>query len=194
MILNVEDSCISKPLACRLSVRASTSDVQAVFFWGLNMENFDRLAYDPETGVFIWKYSHANNVRDGDIAGHLNKKGYFEIGYNNKFYRAHRIAWFIFYGEWPAGNIDHINGIRSDNRIENLRDVTNAVNAQNQHKARSNNKIGLLGVHWNKRAKKWQSTICIDGKNVYIGVFSDKNKAYEAYLLKKRQSHIGCAI
>lgn len=158
------------------------------------MGNFDRLNYDPETGVFTWKHSPSNNVKDGDVAGFLNKKGYLEIGYNNKLHKAHRIAWFIYYGKWPAGDIDHINGIRSDNRIKNLRDVTNSVNLQNQHKARANNKSGLLGVHWSKRSKKWEASICIDGKNVYIGVFTDKNKAHEAYLSKKRQHHIGCTI
>ncbi len=191
--LNVEDSCISKPLACRLSVRASTSDVQAVFFWGFDMENFDRLNYDPETGVFKWAVS-GKCIAVGKMAGYTTPEGYLSIGYDNKLYLAHRLAWFITHGRWPDKQIDHINGNRSDNRIANLRDVSRSANSQNLRKAKSNNKIGLLGVSWGKRNKKWTALIFVNGKKISLGYFSDPLDAHNAYLQAKRKHHTGCTI
>lgn len=188
--LNVEDSCISKPLACRLSVRASTSDVQAVFFWGFNMENFDRLNYDPETGAFTWKLANGKFGK----AGTANAHGYVQIQYDKQIYLAHRLAWFIFHGKWPIGVIDHINGDRASNEILNLRDVSQNVNLQNQRKASKNSKSGFLGACWDKRKNKWRATIYIDCKVRHLGYFCSAELAHNAYLDAKRNYHDGCTI
>ena len=80
------------------------------------------LDYNPETGLFTWNVY--NNIKNKTTAGTFND-GYIQIKIKQKIYQAHRLAWLYVYGEWPKGQIDHINGIRDDNRIENLRDVTN---------------------------------------------------------------------
>lgn len=158
------------------------------------MENFDRLSYDAETGVFTWIASQSGRVKVGDVAGCDNGLGYLQIRYRDKNYRAHRLAWFITHGKWPDGDIDHINGKRSDNRIANLRDVSRSVNLQNQRKPRAGSKSGFLGVGWNKSRGKWMAYINIDGKVKYLGYFDDPAIAHEAYLTAKRSAHKGCTI
>jgi hypothetical protein len=157
------------------------------------MENFDRLNYDPETGDFIWNIS-GKGIAAGKAAGYTTPEGYLAIGYGYKLYLAHRLAWRIFYGNFPLGQIDHINGRRSDNRIANLRDVSTSVNQQNQKRARANNKCGLLGVYFEKRAKKWRALIFVNGKKVSLGYFDDPLDAHNAYLRAKRVNHAGCTI
>lgn len=192
--MNIEDSCISKPLACRLIVRASTSDVQAVFFWGFGMENFDRFKYDPETGVFTW-VSPWKGVRVGDKVGYLDtSNGYLRVAYNRKKYFAHRVAWFIVFGRWPKEQIDHINGNRTDNRISNLREVSNKTNAQNHRTPNKNNTSGYLGVTWHNQMKKWAAGIMVDGRMKHLGLFEDPKLAHEAYKNAKRILHAGCTI
>ena len=158
------------------------------------MENFDRLNYDTETGVFTWVASQSNRVKVGMVAGCDDGHGYFVIRYNGKPYRAHHIAWFLTYGVWPDGDIDHINGNRSDNRIANLRDVSHSVNLQNQRKPQSKNSSGFLGVSRNKAEGKWKATIQTNGKQKHLGYFDDPTIAHNAYLTAKRNMHEGCTI
>ena len=96
------------------------------------------LAYDPDTGVFTWKArtSPFSRVNVGDVAGNLRRDGYIEICVDGRKHQSHRLAWLYVYGEWPADQIDHINGIRTDNRIANLREANNAENHHNLRKAR----------------------------------------------------------
>lgn len=95
----------------------------------------------------------------------------------------------------PIGlDIDHINGDGLNNRRANLRSVSNAVNAQNQRKPKSNNKNGFLGVSWHKQSGKWEAKIGTDGKRKYLGLFDDPSIAHEAYLTAKRNLHEGCTI
>ncbi|WP_230878255.1 HNH endonuclease signature motif containing protein [Burkholderia sp. 9779_493] len=108
---------------------------------------------------------------------------------------AHRLAWFYVYGEWPSGDIDHIDGVRTNNAINNLRDVPRGVNMQNQRRARSNNRTsGLLGVTWHARRYRWCAQIQVDGKRKGIGYFDDAETAHQAYLDAKRKLHAGCSI
>ncbi len=107
------------------------------------------------------------------------KNGYIIYNIDNKNYRAHRLAWFIYYGIWPQAHIDHINGVRDDNRICNLREVTVRKNQQNLRCHREG-KV-LLGAHWDKSKKKWTSNIRINGKSVHLGTFKTSQAAHEAY-------------
>lgn len=148
------------------------------------------LDYDPNSGLFHWKErprSHFKLVRiwktwntrfAGKEAGWPNGNGYLKIPIGRKHY-AHRLAWLIMTGEWPEGQIDHINGARSDNRWVNLRAVTHAENSRNQ-KLRSGSRTGQMGVRWAIRAKKWEAQITRDGSTVHIGYFTNKADAIAA--------------
>ena len=155
--------------------------------------NFEKLSYNPETGIFVWAGS-GHKITKGKVAGRYAGIGYKQIQYEKKYYLAHRLAWFLFYGEWPKGNIDHINGVKDDNRIANLRDVSQSTNKQNTITAYSNNKSGFLGVSRCKDSQKWLAQILIDKKVKRLGLFDSAEKAHEAYLEEKRKNHEGCTI
>lgn len=103
------------------------------------------LSYDPETGILRWKAKPSRQVSIGDIAGYINQDGYVAIKIAGKGYCAHRIAWMLTYGEFPSGYLDHINGVRHDNRIINLRVACPSQNAANGP-IRSNNTTGVKGL------------------------------------------------
>lgn len=153
------------------------------------------LEYDPATGVLRRRVSLSRSTKVGDLAGSVNKYGgYVAVFVDGARYQAHRVAWLIVHGEWPACQIDHINGLRGDNRLCNLRVVTNRVNQQNKRRPRAGNTSGLLGVSWMTKANKWRAQIAIDGRVVYLGLFVDKHEAHAEYLKAKRQIHAGCSI
>jgi hypothetical protein len=119
--------------------------------------------------------------------GYASRKGYLRFFFGRRQYSVHRFAWFYFYGEWPKGQIDHINGDPADNRISNLRCVTPQENAQNQKKAKSTNMTGLLGV--TPSGSGFQARITIGGKAKHLGSFRSAQEAHEAYVSAKRQLH-----
>ncbi|ENP2748006.1 HNH endonuclease [Salmonella enterica] len=131
------------------------------------------LDYDPETGLFTWK---ATNRRGfvGRQAGCVSKKdGYVKIRLNGVLYLAHRLAWNMAYPEDPVGpdeQIDHINHIRTDNRIVNLRTASNTENSRNASIG-VNNTSGALGVWFEKRRNKWAAEIKVDRKKIHLGQF-----------------------
>lgn len=139
------------------------------------------LDYDQKTGVFVWSKKR-RGIKTGKPLGTDNGFGYLRITVFGKSYYAHRLAWFYVYGVWPD-QIDHINGKKSDNRIENLRSVSLQQNAQNKIKAQKNNSSKVLGVSWNKKAKKWAAYICVYKQRKYLGLFNcvvDAEKAYKS--------------
>jgi hypothetical protein len=140
------------------------------------------LIYDSNTGVFTRRISSSNRVKAGDIAGSLTDTGYLRIRVQNVTYKAHRLAWLYVYGEFPAENIDHVNTIRTDNRICNLRAASFSDNNHNQS-LRSNNTSGYKGVSWNSQFSKWVAKIGIEGKRKFIGFFETPEEAYKAYCL-----------
>lgn len=138
--------------------------------------------YDLETGVFFW-LGRGIQKWDGRYAGKpaftsVNSNGYKQGGLNGGRILAHRVAWKYVYGDEPS-QIDHINGNRADNRIANLRAVTNAENHRNQAIPK-NNRSGAAGVHFHTSTGKWQAQIKVNGKNVYLGLFANFQKAVEA--------------
>lgn len=151
------------------------------------------LNYEPSTGIFTWLISKGN-VKTGDIAGSYGKHKHLYVKINGKNYYLHRLAWLYVYEKFPDNMIDHINGIANDNRIDNLRDVTNTINQHNQKTAHINSKSGLIGVYWNKQNKAWKAQITHQGKVIYLGLYKTAQLAHEAYLIAKRDLHIGCTI
>ncbi len=145
------------------------------------------LRYDPKAGELYWRRRSQKwfpskkawktwNVRfSGQRALTAISRGY-RVGFVlSKYCTAHRIIWLMMTGEWP-NHIDHVNGIRNDNRWCNLRSVSQAQNNKNKRIGK-NNKSGQLGVYWNKSEDRWVSQIYIDGKCKYLGHYVDFDEA-----------------
>ena len=112
---------------------------------------------------------HIKKVKVGDVAGWKDELGYVYVRVNGKLIPAHRIIWEMHYGKIPEGmEIDHINHITDDNRIENLRLVTRKDNCKNVSMSKSN-KSGVVGVSWCKRTCKWFASIRVDRKEKFLG-------------------------
>lgn len=150
------------------------------------------LAYDPETGFFTRKVNQGK-AKHGDAAGMIRRDGYLYIGYGGKRTVAQRLAWLMTHGEFPKGQIDHINGARNDNRIANLRDVSHSGNQQNRFGPQRNNTTGFLGVTKTPYGK-FHANIKLNGKTKFIGSFENPESAYQAYLSAKRGMHATCTL
>lgn len=145
------------------------------------------LDYCQSMGVVTWRVACGRQAA-GSVAGSMDSKGYLRIGVLGERHRLHRIAWLLAYGEWPSGLIDHINGVKTDNRLSNLRDTTKSVNAQNMKAERSGTKSGLLGAHAG-RYGTWGAYIKLSGRTTYLGSFKCKEEAHAAYLAAKSVLH-----
>ena len=137
------------------------------------------LEYTEDTGFFTWKKSLANRISVGDIAGAIDGNGYRLIGIHGKRYRAHRLAWLYKTKHQPPEQIDHINGVRDDNRIINLRLASQKENMRNSS-LRSDNTSGTIGIEWHKQNKRWRARITVSGKSIEIGSFLNKEDAIAA--------------
>lgn len=137
------------------------------------------LYFDPLNGIFYWKIKRPN-INIGQTASNIGKNGYVRISINNKRHYAHRLAWLYIYGELPINCIDHINRIKTDNRIENLRAVNKSENAQNAS-LRKNKIVELRGVAFYKNTDKYRARIRFKGKEMHLGIFQTKEQAYAAY-------------
>lgn len=146
------------------------------------------LLYDPSSGIFTWLSPHKNA---GKVAGSMGRR-YLQINIESKSFYAHRLAWFYYHGQWPAHGLDHINGDRTDNRIQNLRDVPHRTNAENRLVAPKHSVTGLLGAY--KRGKRFRGLIVVNGRSVHLGTFDTADLAHAAYIQAKRAFHPGCTI
>lgn len=152
------------------------------------------LRYEPETGKLFWKprgpdwfgkstkFTPETEARQWnarfsgkEIGGKPNSKGYVKVSIRCQDFSAHRIIWQLVYGEAPE-QVDHINGIRSDNRITNLRAVSNAENTKNQ-KERSSNTSGMMGVTYVKKSRLWYARVNDGGKQIHLGSFDTFEEA-----------------
>jgi hypothetical protein len=146
--------------------------------------------YDKETGNLIWKIkpsSRGHHVKAGDIAGTLKSHGYLCVGINYNSYRAHRLIFLMHKGYLPK-TVDHINGDKLDNRIENLRAATVGQNQHNR-KTNANNTSGYKGVCWNKAQKKWAARITLERKNIHLGYFANVEEAAEVVRKAREELH-----
>lgn len=145
----------------------------------------ESLHYNPSTGLFVWKISPCNSIKIGDIAGYKRKDDYIVLRLDKKRYLAHRVAWFYVYGVFPDNCLDHINQNPSDNRIDNLREVTFLENCRNKRKGRRNS-TGCLGVSYSKKNKKYQSSIRFNQKHIWLGYSDNLQDAID----KRKQAEI----
>jgi hypothetical protein len=141
------------------------------------------LNYNPENGIFTWAIKPSMGVDCGDIAGTKNSHGYISILIKRKSHKAHRLAWLYMTGRIPS-LVDHVNGVRDDNRWVNLRECTSQQNAINA-RLRKDNSSGVKGVYWHITAKKWIAQANNKGHRVYIGRFASLSEAIAA-----RESYI----
>lgn len=142
----------------------------------------DIFSYDEDIGILSWKKCKAKRVKFGDRAGSINHDGYLRISVGRRHYMAHRLAWLYVYGEWPNGEIDHINGVPSDNRISNLREVNHKENSLNTKLFKSSTS-GVSGVIWNKINSNWRARISTDqGNRQELGSYKD---FFEACCVRK---------
>lgn len=149
--------------------------------------------YDAETGIFLRVARQTRSRQivplDHPVEAGTFKDGYLRISLFGKSFYAHRLAWLFVHGRWPKDQLDHINGDRSDNRISNLRECTDAENRQNWTRPKSNNPHGLIGVNWHAGANKFSAQIQINRKQKHLGLFETAEEAHSAYLAAKRSLH-----
>lgn len=139
-----------------------------------------QIAYDPESGLFTWVKDRGKNKLAGLIAGTVGNHGYIQITINYQRVLAHRLAWAMHYLEDPGDlQIDHINRVRTDNRIVNLRLVDRSENQRNCN-LQKNNTSGYRGVTWNRRRNKWQAKVIVRGREHWLGCFSSAEAAAAA--------------
>lgn len=147
------------------------------------------LSYDPATGVFTRILRTHGKVKIGSVAGSPNSKGYLQCRVDNRLYLLSRLAFLYMTGKPPSHGVDHINGIRTDNRWANLRDVPQRINCENRRSAGRHSKTGLLGV--SPRGSGFVATIGVRGSKLVLGSFDDPRVAHAAYLAAKRRHHVG---
>ena len=164
------------------------------------------LRYEPETGKLYWKARPVGMFSDGNTSAEANCKSWNtkwsgkeaftainDSGYRcgrvfDRMYRAHRVIWAVHYGEWPEGQIDHIDNDRLNNRIGNLREATNSENTRNQG-IRKANTSGFKGVSWNSMAKAFHARIGVDGRNTHLGYHATAEAAHAAYCEAAKKYH-----
>lgn len=146
------------------------------------------VTYDPDTGAFIWtKPTHAR-IAVGAIAGGKKSDGYVRILLNGRSVSAHRAAWLLMTGEWPAAQIDHINGNRSDNRWANLREADVDQNLANRPVMPSSRSL-LKGVYWSPRHRRFGARIRTNGTRKFLGYFATADEASSAYEAEARERY-----
>lgn len=133
-----------------------------------------------EDGELRWKQPTGPRVKAGDVAGQaLSSHGYKTVQLFGKTHKAHQLIYVMFH-DAKAGEIDHINGNRSDNRIENLRVVTRSQNCSNQ-RIQTRSTSGFKGVTFLKKNQVWRARIKTQQKEIYLGSFANKEDAAHAY-------------
>lgn len=141
------------------------------------------LAYSPDTGHFTWVKASGRRVKGGDRAGKKTPHGYISIKFCGRSYFAHRLAWLFVHGDWPSTSIDHINRVKDDNRIENLRVATHQQNCANRLMPGPK----LTGV--SRKNSRYRAEIKVNDKHYHLGMFDTPEAAHSAYLSAARSIH-----
>jgi len=173
----------------RLSVHEAKGPVSFVGKLFTKESVSEYMSYDPETGNFL-RLKTSGSKKMGEKVGYNNGR-YLEVNVFGKKTRGHRLAWFLTYGYMPK-IIDHINGNGLDNRLSNLREVTQQENCHNIKKLPNHNTTGYMGVSYYKAGKKYSAHININGKKKHLGYFITALDAHNAYLTAKKKYHPSC--
>lgn len=139
------------------------------------------LQYCRNTGTFTWKAPPSPRCKVGSPAGNLSHTGYRRVMIDGIRYQEHRVVWLVEHGTFPLHDLDHVNRIRHDNRIQNLRIATRKQNNENSS-LRKDNCSGLRGVSWNQARQKWVAQIGHQHQRIHLGFFDDKDAAHLMYL------------
>ena len=153
----------------------------------LTQARLKQLLYLDQFSRFHWIKKVGNSMKNCGIAGSIDRHGYIKIRVDNFYYLAHRLAWLYENGEFPEKHLDHINRIKTDNRISNLRPATCLQNSQNHALPQSNNESGYRGVSFHRG--KWRAVIYKNKKQIYLGNFKTIAEANSAYLSAKTDLH-----
>ena len=140
------------------------------------------LDYNPDTGIFTWIKKPSNRVKVGQVAGVMNSWTYYiQIRFKGTDYKAHRLAYYMYHGVDPLENlVDHKHNPKTNNKIDNLRLANNSQNQMHRVNLNRNNTSGVIGVYWNKKAKKWYSKIYYHSSQKHLGYFINKEDAIKA--------------
>lgn len=141
------------------------------------------LMYDPLSGVISWRLTCSSSAPAGSPAGSKDRNGYIRVSLGGRKYLAHRLAWMLAHGDWPHGQIDHINGLRTDNRIANLRDVSASENQQNRHRAQGANRFPW--VSWKRAERRWRAAFNVAGRTITVGHFDTEKAAFDAAVARR---------
>lgn len=146
------------------------------------------LSYNPESGVFTW-IQDRGKCQKGDVASGTNCNGYRSIRLDYVRYPMHRLAWLYVHGKFPENFIDHINMDKSDNRLCNLRPVTNSQNMMNSVRKGQVTTSRWKGVSWISGKKKWKATVNANGVKHWLGYFNDEREAAEECMFALLKHH-----
>jgi hypothetical protein len=147
----------------------------------------DLFSYDTQAGVLLWR-KHSRPACVGQPVPVYCDRGYQKTRVNRVWCRVHRLIWMVWYGEDAPAMIDHVDGDRSNNRIENLRATDAFLNQQNRREAERGSKVALLGVSVT-RTGKYRAKIRHHSREVYLGMFDTADAAHKAYLKAKKDLH-----
>lgn len=151
--------------------------------------------FDYKQAALYYRKAPLARRRTGDMAGSVDRStGYRIVKINGVRYREHRLIWVYVYGALPLDVIDHINGSKADNRLINLRAVSQQKNMQNQSKPTTANKTGVLGVYWSTKRQGFMAQISLNEKKKRRGPYKTIERAGRAYIELKRIHHEGCTI
>lgn len=145
------------------------------------------LDYNPDTGIMVWIKPRGGIRKDG-VAGSKHHSGYLSLTVKGKYYLVHRLIFLYMTGRFPTFQVDHINGIKNDNRWENLREVTAAQNQHNIGLSR-NNTSGVKGVYWSSDKNKWRAGVKLNGRRIHVGDFKCLEEATLAVKAKRKELH-----
>jgi hypothetical protein len=145
--------------------------------------------FEYRDGTLIRKVSVQSNAKEGDVIGSVNNCGYLHARIDRKNYKVHRLIFLYHHGYLTDGlHMDHIDGNKTNNRIENLREVTRSQNKMNS-KLAANNTSGVKGVYWHKHKQKWNSKIILNRKHIHLGYYDTIEEAAAAAIAARNEYH-----